>query len=265
MRHRMKALFPGAANVLALCCIVLAQLSAATAAESSDRAIDEYMRQLAQPLEVDVQHTLDRIDGTGRQLLALRSYLRAQDSLAARWSWSEAEIAAYERSPQYQDMMREVGKVTAQFEKLNPGFTLYANSKVRSLDEQIEKWNSNAAVGEIAGRLLSSAREQLALSTKSSASVQRAGLREFLFAWQPRTPTPLAAPGLSLHGRGRALDFQIQQGNRIVAGAEIASVKSVWMAQGWAQRLAVAMRSANTKFQGPLAVPNEPWHFEYRP
>lgn len=39
--------------------------------------------------------------------------------------------------------MAEIDKITAQFEQSNPGFTLYANSEVRSLDDQIGKWNSN--------------------------------------------------------------------------------------------------------------------------
>ena len=124
-----------------------------------------------------MQHTLDRVDGAGRQLLALRSYLRASNSLAARWSWSETEIASYEESQQYRDMMAEIGRVAAAFEQSNPGFTLYANSEVRSLDDQIDKWNSNAAVGEIADQLLSAAREQLARSGKSPASARRTKFR----------------------------------------------------------------------------------------
>lgn len=227
--------------------------------------MEKYLRQLAQPLDVNVQHTLDRIHGAARQLLALRSYLRARSSLAARWSWSETEIAAYKGSQQYRDMMAEIGKVTARFEQSNPGFTLYANSEVRSLDDQIGKWNSNATVGEIADQLLPAAREQLTQSSKLSASARRARLHEFLLAWQPETPTPLAAPGLSLHGRGRALDFQVQQGNRIVAGTDITTIASVWVGQGWAQKLTAAIDTASSKFRGPLTLPNEPWHFEYQP
>lgn len=227
--------------------------------------IEEDMRQLARPLDVDVQRVLDQIDGTGRQLLALRSYIRARNSLAARWSWSKAEIAAYEKSAQYRDMMVEIGRITAQFEKSNPGFTLYANSDVRSLDEQIEKWNSNTAVGAIAEQLIAAAREQLARSVDSSASARRAQLREFLIAWQPRTPAPLAAPGLSLHGRGRALDFQVQQGDRIVAGTDTSTIANVWIGQRWAQKVAAAIGAASSRFRGPLTQPNEPWHFEYAP
>jgi hypothetical protein len=37
----------------------------------------------------------------------------------------------------------------------------------------------------------------------------------------------------------------------------------VWEGQGWARRLAAAMR--DTRFVGPLQSPNEPWHYEYLP
>lgn len=261
----MTAIFRTAANVVAVCCIAVAQFSAAASADRSDAAIEQYMRQLARSLEVDVQDVLDQIDGTGRQLLALRSYLRMRGSLASRWSWSQAEIAAYEQSAQYRDMMVEIGRITAQFERSNPGFTLYANSDVRSLDEQIEKWNSNPAVGAVADQLLAAARQQLAQSTNSSATVRRTQFREFLIAWQPQAAAPLAAPGLSLHGRGRALDFQVQQGDRIVAGTDTATIAAVWIGQGWAQKLAAAIDAASGRFQGPLQQPNEPWHYEYRP
>ena len=251
-------------RVAALCCIAVAACGTATSDRSAS-TIDKYAQQLARPLDAGVQQTLEQIEGRGRQLLALRAYLRAKDSLAARWSWSQAEIDAYRQSTQYQDMMAEIGRITAQFEKSNPGFTLYANSDVRSLDEQIAKWNSNAAVGAIADQLLAAAGEQLKESAKSSAAVRQTEFREFLLAWQPQARAPLAAPGLSLHGRGRALDFQVQQGNRIVAGTDMGTIADVWIGQGWAHKLAAAITAASSKFKGPLSQPDEPWHFEYIP
>jgi hypothetical protein len=68
---------------------------------------------------------------------------------------------------------------------------------------------------------------------------------------------------LSLHGRSRAIDFQIVRNGRIIAPTEVAKVRSVWEEQGWARRLAAAMR--DTRFAGPLQSPNEPWHYEYVP
>jgi hypothetical protein len=86
----------------------------------------------------------------------------------------------------------------------------------------------------------------------------------FLREWRP-TPTaaPLAVPGLSLHGRSRAIDFQIVQNGRIIAPTEVSKVRSVWEQQGWTRKLAAAMHGA--RFVGPLQSPSEPWHYEYVP
>ena len=53
------------------------------------------------------------------------------------------------------------------------------------------------------------------------------------------------------------------QDGRIIAPTEVAKVRSVWEGQGWAGKLAAAMR--DTRFVGPLQSPNEPWHYEYAP
>ena len=79
----------------------------------------------------------------------------------------------------------------------------------------------------------------------------------------PSTAIPLAAPGLSLHGQARAIDFQVMQHDRIVAGPEVATVTTVWSEQGWSRKLHDAVQG--TRFKGPLAMPNEPWHYEYQP
>ena len=75
----------------------------------------------------------------------------------------------------------------------------------------------------------------------------------------------LAAPGLSRHGRMQAVDFQVKQGDRTVAGPSYAQVAPVWEGQGWSQRLARAVHATSDRFTGPLATPNEPWHYEYEP
>jgi hypothetical protein len=75
----------------------------------------------------------------------------------------------------------------------------------------------------------------------------------------------LAAPGLSLHGRARAIDFQIHRGVRVVAGPEVAKIADTWEGQGWSRKLREAVMGASNKFKGPLAAPNEPWHYEYQP
>ena len=229
-------------------------------------AVDEYLLAVTHDLPPAATDTLQRIDGKPRQLLAVRGYLRAEQQLSSRWSWSAEEIRTYEASQEYADLLAEIALVRARFEAAHRGYSLYANTSARSLDLQLQRWNSNKSVGVIAGRLQQAAERELAQSTYPAHPDAKATLRfaDFLRTWRPvPAAAPLAAPGLSLHGRSRAIDFQIAQNGRIIAPTEVAKVRSVWEGQGWAKRLAAAMR--DTRFVGPLQSPNEPWHYEYVP
>ncbi len=233
---------------------------------ASAAPVDEYLLAVAHDLPAAVKETLQRIEGTPRQLLAVRGYLRTGPHLSSRWSWSTDEIRGYEAGQEYRDLLAEIAAVRARFEAQNPGYSLYANTSARSLDLQLQRWNSNESVGVIAQRLQESVERELATRAYSGHPDAQATLRfaEFLRAWRP-TPSaaPLAAPGLSLHGRSRAIDFQIMQNGRIIAPTEVAKVRSVWERQGWAGKLAAVMRES--RFVGPLQSPNEPWHYEYAP
>jgi hypothetical protein len=227
-------------------------------------AVDEYLLAVTHDLPAGAKDALQRIDGRPRQLLAVRSYLRVGEQLQSRWSWSAGEIRTYEASQEYADLLAEIALVRARFEAANPGYSLYANTSARSLDLQLQRWNSNKSVGVIARRLQKAAERELAQNTYPATPDAKATLRfvDFLRAWRPvPTAAPLAAPGLSLHGRSHAIDFQITRKGRIIAPAEVAKARSVWERQGWARRLAAAMR--DTRFVGPLQSPNEPWHYEY--
>jgi hypothetical protein len=237
-------------------------VSAATAAEDeescrNEKSVRAQVEALTRAQSESVAAAVDRIEGTGRQLLALRSYVRSAPSIADRWSWTQAQIDVYRESDEYRDLLAEIEKVRAQFEADNPGFTLYANTEVRSLDVQIARWNENKGVGAVAADLYAAA------CGVNSAKLEP--LRKFLVDWQPDSPSPLAAPGLSQHGRARAIDFQVEQGKRLIAGADTSQIADTWGAQGWARKLNAAIRKASPKFQGPLTMPNEPWHYEYRP
>jgi hypothetical protein len=85
----------------------------------------------------------------------------------------------------------------------------------------------------------------------------------FVSSLPPALPVPLAVPGLSAHGQSRAIDFQVRRGNQTIAGPQIASVRSVWEAQGWAAKLHRAVDTQQGVFNGPLLSPNEPWHYQY--
>jgi hypothetical protein len=207
---------------------------------------------------------LAQIDGSERQLLALRSYLRNRDSLDSRWSWSAERIRLYETSPEYRLVESELGRITARFEAANPGYTLYVNSQVRSLDVQIQKWNENPTVAA-AARVLAKAAARRAPRDGCAGPEGRQAFDDFVRGWQPvRTPT-LAAPGLSKHGQARAFDFQVRRGDLIVAGTDSKSAVSAWDKRGWTEKLRAAVTGASDRFTGPLKIPYEPWHYEYKP
>jgi hypothetical protein len=210
---------------------------------------------------------IPRIAGTGRQLLALRSYLRVGEHLPERWTWSPEQIAAFEGSPEQRDLQLEIDRVRAAFAAANPGFELYVNPQVRNLDTQIKQWNSNESVTAAAEEILTAAQALIASPGFPADRPERAreALKALLIGHTP-TPTPtIAAPGLSPHGQMRGIDFQVHQGGRVVAGPNASSIAADWDAAGWAAKLDVAVRAASRKFVGPLASPREPWHYTYTP
>lgn len=244
------------ALVLAAC--LIPKLASASA--------DEYLLAITHDLPADARDALQHIADKPRQLLAGRAYLRAGQEIHSRWSWSSQEIHRYETSREYRDLLAEIDTVRGRFEAANPGYSLYANTTSRSLELQLQRWNSNKSVGVIAAQLQKAAERELARNTYPAHPDAKATLRfaDFLRAWRPvPAAAPLAAPGLSLHGRARAIDFQITQNGRIIAPTEVAKARSVWERRGWANRLAMVTR--DTRFVGPLQSPNEPWHYEYLP
>jgi hypothetical protein len=89
--------------------------------------------------------------------------------------------------------------------------------------------------------------------------------RSLLVAFKP-FPTPsLAAPGLSLHGRMQAVDFQVMAGDRLVADTDVTRVVETWETSGWKAKLQSAVAEADAGFVGPLKNPDEPWHYDFRP
>jgi hypothetical protein len=232
-----------------------------------DGRVRAHLASLREGLDPRAAETLDRIDGLDRQLLAMRSYLRAGASLGERWSWSQAQIDRYEGSALQRALESEIARVRAAFAAENPGYTLWVNPQVRSVELQVERWNENPSVAAAATAMLASIRREVA-STEApnpGGATARDWFSGRLRSAVP-TPTPtLAAPGLSRHGRMQAVDFQVKQGERVVAGPSQADIGPVWEAQGWCERLVRAVRTASDRFDGPLVTPNEPWHYEYEP
>jgi len=229
--------------------------------------VQEYLAALQATLEPRVVESLERIEGTGSRLLAARAYIRNAAHLDERWSWSEAQIAAFEGSPAQQRLNDAIANVRCIFQSANPGYTLFVNETVRSLDQQIDKWNRSESVKRAADHMLETIRAELAKPGFPAADSPGgvAAFRDLLVNHKP-VPTPtLAAPGLSLHGRMQAVDFQVHAGNRIVAGPDASSVTAAWESSGWKSKLQAAVIEADSGFVGPLKTPNEPWHYEFRP
>jgi hypothetical protein len=211
-----------------------------------------------------VAAALARIDGTGRQLLALRGYLRAGTGLAGRWSWNSEQIAAFAQSPENRAMQAEIAGVRQAFAAANPGYELWVNPQVRSLDIQLRNWNANASVSRAGAGMLAAVEKwrSSAAEAMSVEEVPRAAAR-FIAAFAPSPIPTLAAPGLSPHGQMRAVDFQIRKDGKVIAGPVSATIASAWDATGWAAKLQAAVLAGSDRFTGPLASPREPWHYTY--
>jgi hypothetical protein len=205
------------------------------------------------------QEVLTQIPDDERRLLALRAYLRAGDTLADRWSWSAQQIAAYPSSAEGRAAMAELDAVATAFTRDNPGYALRINRQPRSLELQLEHWNSNASVAAVAQVLTASLKRQWADRKPDAAAV-----RQGLIQWTPPRAAALAAPGLSAHGQARAFDFQIEQAGHLIATDDYASVHQRWDSAGWTMRLHRAVTAAGPHLTGPLASPYEPWHYAYR-
>jgi D-alanyl-D-alanine carboxypeptidase len=204
---------------------------------------------------------LQRIHGADRRLLAIRAYLRAGDSLSARWSWSQDTLTQYPSTPEGKAAATDIDSVVAAFAKANPGYELQVNRQPRSLEVQLEHWNENASVTTLAASLVGFLEQRFA----ATASPSTGELQDALVHWVPDSAAALAAPGLSAHGQGRAFDFAVTHRGQLVAGIDAASAGSRWDSAGWTRKLHAAVAASGKPFVGPLQSPYEPWHYAYTP
>jgi hypothetical protein len=218
---------------------------------------------LVKNLPANASDALSKIPEPGPKLLAARSYYRSLAHLDSRWSWDDAKIAAFQDSPEQKALLAEIDRVAQHFSQGNPGYTLYANTKVRSLDQQISSWNSNTSVITAGDFLLAALAKESSMPLTADNTKLPEQLKTWLSAHAPKPSPNLAAPGLSAHGQMRAIDFQIEKNGVLIAPADTAKVDSVWRAQGWDAKLKASMVEAGPAFQGPLLSPDEPWHYTY--
>lgn len=228
------------------------------------KRMDRCVTSLGTLLPEEVNQALGQIDGNARKLLALRSYVRNERTIEGRWSWSAQQIARYEGSAEQRKAQEELARIVKRFEDANPGYTLYVNTQVRSLDTQLRRWNENESVGKAAHELERAAYQKLPRDGCAGLPSKESFVH-FLSSWQPSHPPTLAAPGLSKHGQGRAFDFQVKRGDLIVAGTDSARSVSSWDKNGWTRKLRAAVSAGSERFSGPLTTPYEPWHYEFRP
>ncbi len=250
-------------HCLAACTLLCIAAPASHAGDS----VEQYLAAIRTGLDARVVQALGTIKGTGRRLLALRSYVRSAAQLDARWSWNDAQIAAYAASPEKPRLDAAIARVRCSFEAENPGHTLFVNDTIRSLDQQIDKWNRSETIQRSAENMLKTFRAEVARPgfPKANTPAGVSAFRNLLVAFKPEPTPSLAAPGLSLHGRMQAIDFQVMAGNRLVAGADVSSVSNAWEAAGWKAKLQAAVSKADAGFVGPLKSPDEPWHYDFRP
>jgi hypothetical protein len=238
--------------------------SGLAAVVEAEGKLERYVHAAAEGLAPEQREALGRIETEARRVLGLRGYLRAGREAASRWAWSRERIENYEKSPEYAAALAEIEKVRREFEGANPGYTLRVNTQVRSLEEQLKKWNENDSAARAGEELLSRVREELAgpsyAETPTAADVRR--FESFLRGATTRVTPTLAVPGLSPHGQSRAFDFQVMRGSQLVAGPTGAGA---WDQEGWTEKVRAAVTRASTKFTGPFERPREPWHYEYRP
>jgi hypothetical protein len=258
---------------LLLCCAICFVVCVASAPVHADGAHADAHAEGARPQEREAAwvasaahgldpraiETLTHLHGTARQLLALRAYLRAGDLLAERWSWTNEQIIAYPASEEGRAAAADIAAVERSFERANRGFGLRANQKPRSLEIQIARWNENREVGDVSAQLES------ALSRELGDAPDLDRVREAVKSWRPTIAAPLAAPGLSPHGQGRAFDFQVEHDGKVIAGCEVVTARRQWDEQGWTSKLHEAVVASGRAFGGPLQSPYEPWHYAYQP
>jgi hypothetical protein len=239
--------------------LLVAGVTGRAAAEET-LSLDSVLAGIAPPPS---DQALVKIPDLGRKLLALRSYVRSGAKIADRWSWTEEQIKAFQGSPEQQALLAAIAAVNEHFKAANPGYEIYVHGTVRSLDDQLASWNKNESVGAGANEILAAYKATFGEDGQKPEGIDPKRLEAWLRGFMPSKRANLAAPGMTLHGRASAIDFQVMKDGRIYAGANSKEVESVWRAEGWDQKLKASMEAAGPSFSGPLTNPDEPWHYDY--
>ncbi len=235
----------------------------------AERIVLNHIAVLADSLPEQPRLALLRIPATQRRLLALKIYIGRRDEIPHGWAWSNREAADYRKTDEYRAAIEDVGKVRQAFAEMNPGYELGVTMEIRSLESQLQKWNSVTSVGIASRQIMDSC---LAVIDDSAAAFGETptdssltAFKRFLEGFEPDMEPTVAVPGLSQHGQLRAFDFKINRGRTLVAGTTAATIPDRWETPGWTERLREAILCASDRFAGPLDSPYEPWHYAYTP
>ena len=98
-------------RIVAFVALALAPLPLLADGPPPEPPLEEYLERVTATLPAHVVGTLEQIDGTPRQLLATRAYLRAGDNLRTRWSWPAEKIKAHTRSAEYRALIDATAQV----------------------------------------------------------------------------------------------------------------------------------------------------------
>ncbi|NJO13463.1 MAG: hypothetical protein HC872_08360 [Gammaproteobacteria bacterium] len=155
-------------------------------ASASSNAVRVYLEALSSTLPQPARATVAEISGVPRQALALRAYLRAGDQLTTRWSWTEQQTREFQASSGHRQLLASIAAVTQRFEADNPGFSLFANTQVRSLELQLQRWNENPRVAAVAGELYAALVRELEWAHPEQPGVSSLDrCKAFLIGWRP--------------------------------------------------------------------------------
>lgn len=132
--------------------LVLAMLSV-QASEHEPRvpaSLGSHMSALIETLPPVAQRALQRVGDEERKLLALRAYIRAGAELPGRWTWTARQVGSFKASAEYERLLMAVQAVTDEFERRNPGYSLYTNLFVllqcsSSVGTKIPEWDEPLA------------------------------------------------------------------------------------------------------------------------
>jgi hypothetical protein len=228
-----------------------------------------------------------------RQHLAIRmywSYARnglpgRRGTIAQNWVWSKEQSDQYMRTAEFKEALNEIKQVNTNFKSLNTSFGrneeyyLHATTEPRSWSKQSGNWLESPvnkkAYGakklEDGGQYLNNLLlKEIAKPAYADDPTDAESLKQFKKFLASRDSKPIpqpsyATPGLSQHGRSKAFDFVVHSSDgKEVVGTSTGQIAK-WKDGRWAEQLNKAIKMTSASFEGPLTVPEEPWHYYYNP